>query len=689
MNSPGWRNQPHITPEQQLINIISQVQHLRDDYEPTKAVNIIHPNLTLLLSLIPTPAAVSCIELLLWALDQVANYKVLKECAQSVLKKGQRVVPLLLWNRCAFIVAPRLCDNSEVGRSAKWLAQALEAVNHSLLIHDVYRLNHTIIFNRIMNVIKHFPLGDALTLQRLIMKLTNEEMRELAKVQALYNIGARSRSVPCLRSSQIRSRPKIVFTGEDFNNRPTGLLIRRFIDHPPKDMDLHIIQIGAKTSQNDNYSFRGTGITYFEVSQTENALYIFDKIKFDIIVDTKGLMFKNHCSLLSPRRAPVQIHWLAYPGTMGLEDLDYTIGDDIVCPKNAGDELIEKVIRMPDCYQINDDAYKITAPDTPMRMFRRPGRKLIACVNMNYKICPETIRAWHEIMRRCPEVDINMVCRSQEAINNLKNAFMAGGIANDRVNAHLGQQRDAFIFNIKQEVDLAIDPFRCPGHTTASDCYTAGVPVVSLFSNTYYGRVAHSLAKQMGTDKELTAYTPDDYINKVVSLLRDDQKLQSLKQRIQFQRRWSKLYDPARYMEFFWNSFRIALSRKKRGAEVQDINIHSKPVFNNKVGIITNSFRLQDKSNKAVTRLLFDNSQVLVSPWHNEVWVNGKLITNSLDLPDKPKQPSKSIREYNGILRFHKTKRGTVALGGTNNNIMLGIPFPKTVSLETHTVLVK
>ena len=669
-----------------LAQLIHEVEHYRANYEPALTVSTLAPHAPFLLSLPSSQGAVACLELLLWALDQVGLYNKARELAAQALGNARNRRNSIFWNRCAFLANRSMCDSTDVGQSARWLAGALEAINNTDLAHEVYRLDHTIVHAHIMNVIKHFPLGDALTLQRFIMKLTHEEMRTLARAQALYNVGLSNSGDPPSRYN-IRQRPKVVFTGEDFNNRPTGLLIRRFIDHPPGDMELSIIQIGAKTRITDAYSFRGAGITYHEVSKSEDARKILESEKFDVIVDTKGLMFKNHCNLLMPRRAPVQIHWLAYPGTIGVDTVDYAIGDCEVTPRNPDrQEMIEKIIRVPESYQINDDAYKIQDISGQPAFRRTPDRKLIACVNMNYKVCVDTVRAWITILRAVPDADIAIVCRSEEAISNFRKAFSAGRISADRVNAHLGQPRDKFISNLHSEVDVVVDPFRCPGHTTASDCYTAGVPVVSLWTDTYYGRVAKSLATQMGLATELTAYSAADYAQKVIALLQDEQRLSAIRAKIRYQRRWSTLYDPARYMDHFWRGIRIALQRAKGQERAKDIDILAKERFPKTLKPSTSSFVVRDNSNKACTRFLFDAHEVLVSPWHGEVWVNGMLKSSSFATGSPPS--GTTIRSYNKPLVFYETKRGTVALKGAQP-LMLNIPYPRLVRVEAATSRIK
>lgn len=666
--------------------LVERVKNHRSEYVPTQTITQLEPHTALLLKSLPSPAAVSMLELLLWAYDQCGLYDRMRGVAKGVVQEGQHKMPSVLWNRTCYLVAPSKCDRSALGQAAKWLAGAVDAIDHTNLIHDVYRLSHREIAARILLVMQHFPLGDTFTLHRLIMGLTSEELRRIAIQQALYNVGA-PKQTACLPAHAIRKRPKIVFTGEDFNARPTGLLIRRFIDHLPPDMELAVVQIGNPTPSNNDYSFRTKGVDYYEVKSPEEARSILDRNRYDAIVDTKGLMFKNHCCLLQPRRAPLQVHWLAFPGTLGVPTLDYTIGDPVVTPPDDRRHLVEKVIRLPECYQINDDAFRIgSISPTKGAMRRRPDRMLIACVNMNYKICPETVLAWQQILRTCPHVDLAIVCRSKKSKAAIALAFKAAHFRPERIQAHMGQGRLQFLANMRRDVDLVVDPFRCPGHTTASDAFTAGVPVVSLLTDTYHGSVAQSLTRQIGLEKELTALTSADYVGKVISLLQHPDRLNSLRAQIRHQRRWSALYDPKRYMDHFWDGMRAALATTKAGTATGDIDVEPRLRFTTASIHNPNAFTVKSLSNRAVTRLLFDDdTQVMVSEFHGEVWVGERLLTDTFSVLQEGEEKGKKLG-VNHELRFTRSAKGTCVLQGSRP-VLLGIPYPKSVGIEDSVVL--
>src|SRR3546814_3860827 len=58
--------------------------------------------------------------------------------------------------------------------------------------------------------------------------------------------------------------------------------------------------------------------------------------------------------MLARRLAPVQIHWIGFPGTIGGGLVDYIIADHRVIPDGAESFYVERIIRLPRCYQPNN-----------------------------------------------------------------------------------------------------------------------------------------------------------------------------------------------------------------------------------------------------------------------------------------------------------------------------------------------
>src|SRR5208282_5806844 len=86
----------------------------------------------------------------------------------------------------------------------------------------------------------------------------------------------------------------------------------------------------------------------------------------DILIDLKGYTLGARTRILALRPAPVQVHYLGYPGTLGAPFIDYNVVDDFVAPASQQPFFSERLVHLPGCYQVNDSRREV-ALDTPAR----------------------------------------------------------------------------------------------------------------------------------------------------------------------------------------------------------------------------------------------------------------------------------------------------------------------------------
>ena len=72
--------------------------------------------------------------------------------------------------------------------------------------------------------------------------------------------------------------------------------------------------------------------------------------KIDIAIEFNGFMKDGRIGILAYRPAPIQINFLAYPGTMGAHFYDYIIADKHVIPNEQKNNYSENIVYLPDCY---------------------------------------------------------------------------------------------------------------------------------------------------------------------------------------------------------------------------------------------------------------------------------------------------------------------------------------------------
>src|SRR5688572_21803631 len=153
----------------------------------------------------------------------------------------------------------------------------------------------------------------------------------------------------------------------------------------------------------------------------------------DVLVDLKGHTQGGRMNLLARRPAPLQIHYLGFPGTLGTPAIDAQVADPIVVP--AGDEANyhERVLRMPLCYQVNDR--KRPLPPAARRVDAGlPERGLVfVSFNQTYKLARSFVDAWLEVLREHDDAVLWLNVPHALARENLRAAASERGVDAKRI----------------------------------------------------------------------------------------------------------------------------------------------------------------------------------------------------------------------------------------------------------------
>jgi len=266
----------------------------------------------------------------------------------------------------------------------------------------------------------------------------------------------------------------------------------------------------------------------------------------DILVDLKGCTKQARFDLLAHRLAPVQVAYLGYPGTSGCPHMDYILGDPVVTPPDHQSHYTERLVLLPDSYQVNDRGRPL--PDrTPDRAeCGLPAASFVFCTfNAPHKISPVLFDLWMRLLRRVPGSVLWLLGGAPEGAANLRREAADRGIGPDRLvfaarkplAEHLGRYRVA---------DLCVDTLPYNGHTTTSDALWAGCPVVTCLGETFASRVAASLLTAAGLP-ELVTRTLGEYEELAVALAGDAVRLAGLRRRLEDSRWQSALFDSDRF----------------------------------------------------------------------------------------------------------------------------------------------
>jgi predicted O-linked N-acetylglucosamine transferase (SPINDLY family) len=194
--------------------------------------------------------------------------------------------------------------------------------------------------------------------------------------------------------------------------------------------------------------------------------------------------------------APVQVTWLAYPGTTGLSTMDYRLTDPHLDPMGFDDRYTEKSIRLPEtfwCYEphgMSEDIHEVL-PDAGELPAHKNGFFTFGCLNGFYKINRQTIERWARLMQHVERSRLHLLTPCGRCREDVLAQLQPLGITSNRVEFIPSQIRSRYLAEYRR-IDLCLDPLPYNGHTTSLDAFWMGVPVLTQVGRTLVGRAGLS-----------------------------------------------------------------------------------------------------------------------------------------------------------------------------------------------------
>jgi predicted O-linked N-acetylglucosamine transferase (SPINDLY family)/predicted SAM-dependent methyltransferase len=251
----------------------------------------------------------------------------------------------------------------------------------------------------------------------------------------------------------------------------------------------------------------------------------------DVLIDLSGHTSHNRLPVLGYKPAPVQIAWLGYPNTTGLDCIDYRLTDTLADPEGTGDQYYsEKLWRLSGpfiCY---------TPPSSAPTVSPSPHR-LKQCItfgsfNARVKIGEDCISLWSSVLKALPEsrliIKSIIGLEEDDAKDYLLGRFVQNGIDQDRISLRGAEESLVAHLDAYGEIDIALDAFPYNGTTTTCEALWMGVPVLTMAGDRHASRVGLDLLTRLGL-QEWVGLTPDEFVAKAVAFASDSELLIALR----------------------------------------------------------------------------------------------------------------------------------------------------------------
>ncbi|WFU37940.1 UDP-N-acetylglucosamine-peptide N-acetylglucosaminyltransferase [Bradyrhizobium sp. CB82] len=369
--------------------------------------------------------------------------------------------------------------------------------------------------------------------------------RQLTCVKTYVAEVAPERGVAVPTTTSPVSRLRVAYLSADFRSHATAhLTAGLFEEHDRERFDVSAISYGPDDRSEMRNRLKAAFERFEDVSHLtdEDVVKLIRQLDIDVLVDLGGFTAGARPKILAHRAAPIQVNYLGFPGTMGASYIDYVMADRIVIPEEEQKHYAEKVIYLPDSYQVTD-ARRPPLPNVPARSaVGLADDAFVYCAfNRTSKITPLMFDVWMRLLTRTAGSVLWLLDGDPIAGENLRREAVARGIAAERIVFAPHVPADEHLAR-HQLADLFLDTQPYNAHTAASDALWAGLPVLTCLGTAFAGRVAASLLNAVGLP-ELVTRSLDEYEGLALRIAHDSELRTALKRKLAMHRSTWPLFD--------------------------------------------------------------------------------------------------------------------------------------------------
>jgi len=374
---------------------------------------------------------------------------------------------------------------------------------------------------------------------------------------------------------QINQKIKVGYFSADYHNHATSFLMAQMFEtHSRNKFEFHAFSYGPKHDDDMRKRVSRAFDGFHEVSHISDVelFRLVRDIKIDIAVDLKGFTTGARGEIFAQKCAPIQVNYLGYPGTLGCEAYDYIIADKKIIDYQSYKFYTEKPVLMPESYQVNDAHRKVSADKFNKAELALPADGFVyCCFNNNYKILPNIFDIWMRILKSVEGSVLWLFEDNPFASRNLKLEAEKRGVDSSRLIFASKLPLDQHLARLRL-ADLFLDTLPYNAHTTASDALWAGLPLLTCPGKSFASRVAASLLHAVELP-ELVMDSLEAYEAKAIELAKDTSQLNSIKLKLEQNRKTSSLFDGKLFAQHLEMAYEAMFARYQAGLAPDVIDV--------------------------------------------------------------------------------------------------------------------
>ena len=404
---------------------------------------------------------------------------------------------------------------------------------------------------------------DVSYLQRLLFWSNYSERATERSIHQLTKLWA-NRMFPNCQSSTFKAhsfdpnRPlKLGFVSADLHAHSVSFFVIPLLEGLNRSEFQLTVYSDTKRPDHVSDSIRALADVWLDSSAMKDA-QLAERIstdQVDILIDMNGHTRWNRLGVFAEQLAPIQLSWLGYPSTTGLNTIGHRISDRIADPVGLGNQLYsERLLRLPNgllCYKPPKNAPEIKPRGDHDRIRFGAFSDLAKVSNL-------ALDCWAAALLAVPRSTITIKhhhLASENASAYLLKELAVRGIPESRVKLDSSKTKIQQHLDQYNEIDIALDttPYNSPNSALAA--LWMGVPVISLAGGTHASRLTASILHRINLD-DLATKTVFEYANRAKELAESPETLSELRFGLRKRMTESPLTNNKQFASEFGNAIR-------------------------------------------------------------------------------------------------------------------------------------
>jgi predicted O-linked N-acetylglucosamine transferase (SPINDLY family) len=381
---------------------------------------------------------------------------------------------------------------------------------------------------------------------------------ELRRWNLLYAAPLASDIRPHLNDRSPDRKLRIGFVSPDFRTHVVGKNLLPLFKHFDSESFDFFCYADVPAPDLLTAEFRRRATSFRHTSALSHAA-LADQIhtdRIDILLDLTLHLAGNRLLVFARKPAPVQVTFAGYPGSTGLQAIDYRLSDPYLDPPDLPDDpscYSEKTLRLPAtfwCYDPFDDA----PPPVNSLPALSTGTLTFGCLNNFCKISPANLDLWSRLLNRLPQSRLLLLAEEGSHRARTTRFLQDRGIHPSRVTFFTTRPQKQYL-ELYHQIDLSLDTLPYNGHTTSLDSLFMGVPVITLVGNAIVGRAGLSQLTNLALP-EFIAHSEDQFLAIALDWSANLERLAALRATLRSRMQNSPLMDAPAFTRALQTAFR-------------------------------------------------------------------------------------------------------------------------------------